>query len=382
MWFEYRPRSLKPFLARWRDASRRVKTRSFSSERDRDAFKAAFDRAKKKEGKVVRVASAVELARWAEFDSITGGADPLTVAREWLAFRSERDRSLPVKFAVEQYQAAMASRKLSPDSVGHRDLHLARFVEFVGNKTLRDVTPQVVVEWLGNLPLTRGKAAASPKTVHAHRASVNRFFSHAVAARWTDYNPVSAVPVPDLEHGETINILTVEEARALFANNEGSVAIGRLALEAFGGLRYTSAARLTAEDLNHEDCGITMPGPKHKSGRRHYVEGWPANLWLWVKHAPEACWDLTQRQYADAKRIAFINAGLKGDGASDEERLRNALRHSFATYHAAAFRDLEETARLLTHRSKHKLYSNYMGRATEGEGRAYFEIKPTLLLNE
>lgn len=383
MWFENRPKHhKKPFVARWRGVGGRVHSRSFLTPKDRDTFKRAFEKKRTELGKTATIVRPITLEKWREFDELVDHRDPITVAREWLAYKAaEVDPGMPLSVAIKRYGAAMEGRKLSPDSIGHRNLHLKRFLDAHPDGYLSQITTDTVVEWLANLPLSRGKTEAAPKTIHAHRATLARFFGHAVAARWCDHNPCDAVPVPDLEKAETINILTIEEVRSLFANNEHATCIGRLALEAFGGLRYTSAARLTRDDLNPDDRGITFPAPKHKSGRRHYVEGFPANLWLWVEHAPAACWELTQRQYLEAKRMAFVQAGLKGpDASSDDDRMRNVLRHSFATYHAAAHKDLNNTARLLTHHSVNKLYSNYMGRAKKADGLAYFDIKPTLML--
>lgn len=383
MWFETRTNSAKPFLARWRNAAGTRESRAFVTEADRRSFQLAFKKKRVELGKGAMIVAPTKLEKWKEFDRIVEGRDPVDVAIEWLKFKeTAADPGMPLTAAVPRYKAAMEGKRLSPDTITHRDLHLARFLNYYPAETLETVTTDKVVEWLANLPLSRGTGDASPKTIHAHRASVARLFSHAVAARWCDYNPCDAVPVPDLERGETINILTIDDVRSLFAKNEHSVCIGRLALEAFGGLRYTSAARIIKADLNAAEHGITFPAHKHKTGRRHYVEGYPANMWAWIEQAPDECWRLSQRQYLEAKRVCFVLAGLKGTDGTDDEAMRNVLRHSFATYHASAHRDLQNTARLLTHHSTAKLYSNYMGRATKDDGEAYFEIKPQVLLTD
>lgn len=84
---------------------------------------------------------------------------------------------------------------------------------------------------------------------------------------------------------------------------------------------------------------------------------------------------MSARQYLTLKREAFERAGLKGEGRA-EEPLRNVLRHSFASYHVAAYRDAARTALLLTHRNPTILYSHYKGRATQADALAYFAIVP------
>jgi hypothetical protein len=120
-----------------------------------------------------------------------------------------------------------------------------------------------------------------------------------------------------------------------------------------------------------EERGVVMPGSKHKSGRRHYVDGYPDNLWAWVRHAPDACWDVNARMYLNLKAEAFARAGVENPG--------NVLRHSFCTYHVAMHKDAARTAVLLTHRGTAMLYSRYKGRATEADGRAYFSIVPGVM---
>lgn len=171
--------------------------------------------------------------------------------------------------------------------------------------------------------------------------------------------------------------------------NRDALCIGRLAFEAFGGARYTTAARLRHRHIQWEDQGIEMPGYLHKSGERHFVQGWPANLWAWMKHAPDACWDLSARQYADLKREAFVRAGFKPPEPSPEEKhewtreqlaafeaMRNVLRHSFGTYHLAAYRKPSETLELMTKTSLRSLNRDYRGRATQASALEYFSIMP------
>lgn len=54
----------------------------------------------------------------------------------------------------------------------------------------------------------------------------------------------------------------------------------------------------------------------------------------------------------------------------------NCLRHSFATYHLAGFKEAKLTAYLMTKTSLQSLQNDYRGRATEADGRAWFEVVP------
>lgn len=408
LWFEERPGRSRPFLARWREpgangAEGKKRTASFASAAERDRFVAAWEKRRKQFGRAALLARPRDVEVWRLFGEITGGADPLEVARWWVRARGPGGIGLTVAQAYERFCEARQPRGY--DTEKHLHLHLGRLCGAIGSMRLEDVMPDHIRAWLAGLVDPETGAAMHPTTLRHHRVSARLLFRTAVAERWTNFNPVDAVKTPasgpDAEREGEVNILTVDEARRLFDANRDALCIGRLALEAFGGLRFTSAARLRREDINFVERGIVMPGAKHKSKRRHYVDGWPENLWAWVQRAPKACWDIPPRVYLELKREAFERAGLKpargtraaspvvsGSGettrdgarqwteaeAAELEGRRNALRHSFATYHLAAYRNPQLTLYLMTKRSLSSLNHDYRGRATQAAGAAYFGI--------
>jgi len=209
----------------------------------------------------------------------------------------------------------------------------------------------------------------APVTVAHHRKALSVFFKWAKRMRLMVENPCEGVPSPRLVRNEDVSVLTLREAFEFFRANRDTRAIGRLAAEAFGGLRNSSAERLGLEDLDFENRGIVMPGAKHKTGRRYYVDGWPRNLWRWLEHAPEECWQIKPRSYANEKTLGFARARVTNPG--------NVFRHTFATMHLAAFKDAPALAVLLTHRDISMLLTHYRGRGvSQAVARAYFCITP------
>jgi hypothetical protein len=67
-------------------------------------------------------------------------------------------------------------------------------------------------------------------------------------------------------------------ALKLFKVNKGSRVAVYMALEAFGGLRFSSAFRISRDEINLEEKTIVLPASKHKSGKRQILEGLPDNL--------------------------------------------------------------------------------------------------------
>jgi integrase len=313
----------------------------------------------------VRVLDPDSAARLDEFRKLTEGADLLEVGRFW----AEHHRPLPIVEAVRRYEAAQAGRKLSGDTLSHRRLHLARLVSALGEDTkLGEITAARLREWLDRLTLDGAPASAASK--RHHRANAARLWSWLRAEGLAKGDPFAAVPMPD-QIDDEITILSVAEGRHLFAVNRDHPSVARLACEAFAGLRFSSAARLEFADINWDLRGITLPGAKHKSRRRHYIDNLPANLWSWLDRArsPEA-WTLPPRAYLTHKGEMFRAAGFVG------ERFRNVLRHSAATYHSAAYQDPGRTATMLTHRGQDQLWASYRGRSTQVDGLAWFSIVP------
>jgi len=291
--------------------------------------------------------------------------------REWEEFKAwKAQRQLAVRRsveqAVEQYLAARDEEGLSPDSISHARLHLTRFAEKFGALNLSEINMNYVKLWLGKL---RSENRFSDVTVAHHRISLSSLFSWAVRMKLVNENPCAAIPAPRRVRSDDVAVLTLREAFRFFSTNRDQPAIGRLALEAFGGLRYSSAARLTCEELDFENKGITFPSTKHKLGKRFYVDGWPHNLWRWVGYVPRGGWGLPEWAYARGKKDAFIRAGVSNAG--------NVFRHTFATMHLAAFNKQEALARLLTHRDVGMLMTHYRGRGVpQAVARAYFCITP------
>jgi hypothetical protein len=328
-----------------------------------------------------------EARAWRAFTSQIAPATLDQVLQCWTRFGPRSRETLKVGDAIDRFLANRETQGLSGDALSHARLHLdKRLRPIFGAVELGAIKPDDLRDWLDGLKDPETNAPFGPRTIAHHVRTLKLFFKTAAAEGWNTSNPALPLRIAK-EDAEEVTVLSVDDTRKLFAANEGALCVGRLALEAFGGLRYSSGARLHPDDLKHEDGGVVLPGQKHKSGKRHYVEGYPDNLWRWIDHAPQACWDIHPRRYLDLKREAFVRAGLKPSGPTngvswnDEEKaqfkaMHNVLRHSFCSYHIAVNKDAARTAILLTHRSPSMLYQHYMGRATAGDGQAYFAIVP------
>lgn len=337
----------KPFFVRYGNPR---KTESFATEVERNDRAVELRDAREEHGAAVM---RFDPREWADFQA-------------WKAEQAKLRHGLKVGEAVADYLKLRGAEGLAEDSYRHTKTNLTRFAEAYGATPLGDVTPDHVRLWLDQLKAQRGFQAA---TLRHHRKDVNVFFNRAVREKWVQDNPCKAVVPPKVVHGEDVAVMALADAFAFFKANRDQRAVGRLALEAFAGLRHASVQRLTKPDLDFENRGVVLPGTLHKSGRRHYIDGWPANLFRWLEHAPDDCWSLSGRNYGSHKAMAFARANLENPG--------NVFRHTFATMHLAAYREGESLRRLLQHRNLATMLAHYLGRGvTQKTARAYFLISP------
>jgi site-specific recombinase XerD len=365
----------RPHLLHWRDSGVR-KSQAFRTEGDRERF------ARELAGKVARHGRAilsVDPARWArylEFQEMVGqDTDPITVGREWLEKRKGDPSGMTVAKAVEQY---LANRRrdepdLSGDTWRHLDKHLGkRFAETFGAMRLNGITSDMLRDWLAGLISPRSGKRMESLTLRHHRKDVNTFFKRAVREGWTDQNPCELVAVP-FDAAEDVALISAKDAFDFFKANRDEPLIGRIALEAFGGLRYSNAGTLQLEAINFAERGITMAAAQHKSRKRKFRQGHPAALWAWLSHAPDSCWSMTMGQYRQAKREAFVRAKIKFE--------RNVWRHSFASYLLAMTKNPQQVGYLMQH-TRASTTEIYEGIASEADAKKYFGITPDSVLAE
>lgn len=352
-------------------------------EKEADALSAGHDLAEKEKefGREVRAFDVPEWRRYQEAKRLYFGGTEPDWPRLANGLKTELGTVLVANAAVK-YEALKKSENLA--SFSHIKKRLSRLVEAFGTLEIGRVETGKLREWLTALA---DELDFDPWTVRGHLKTAKAFFNWAKLEKLCAENPCDPIKPPKILK-KKINILTVDEMARLFEKNKNFPVVGKLALEAFGGVRFSSAGRLVLADLKFADKGIELPASRlvengdgspewinnHKSEDRHYIDGLPSNLWEWLKAAPAECWELTERQYERAKIEAFVRAGFAADGRDER---KNCLRHSFATYHVAWKKDAASTAVLMQHTSPAILYRHYKGRGTHADGLKYFKIMPT-----
>lgn len=362
--YSSRPGRPSPFLLHWSDGDGNRCAAAYPSPAARETAAKALAEKRTDHGTDVLSFDPREWRRWLSFREIIGDTDPVEVAQQWLAAREKHgvQASILVSAASERYLLARASEGIAKATLSHAKGDMARFTASFGTRLLGEIRPEEIRQWLAQLPFAE-------VTKRNHYKRVNAFFTWARLEGLATSNPCESIKSPARE-SEDVTVLTVSDAEKLFTTawKLRPQVCAKLALEAFAGLRFSSAARLIKEDINFREKGITLPAAKIKTRRRHYIDGLPANLWTWLRVAPVEAWTLTERQYMSLKGEVFSLAGVTNPG--------NVLRHSFCSYHVAAHKDAARTAVVLCHASPSMLYQHYKGRATERDAKRYFNVKP------
>jgi len=361
-----RPETPGSWQVMWRtEIGRRYKT--FPSLAEANYFASEMQRQRRENGFRVShgLMSPEELKDWSEFRKATNFAPLHELLSAWND-RQVLQSGLPIGELAAKFVAMRQSEGVSRANYTNAVKRLGRFVDFVGKKKpANSITPQEIRGWLEDLK----KEDLSPKSINHHLRTLSMALGRSVAEGWILKNPCVAVQGLKVEVGE-VYVIPVEDAIKLFKSAKGTRVAVYMALEAFAGLRFSSAYRIARDEINTVEKTIVLPAAKHKSGKRQILEGLPETIWAWIKAADDMGhdWRISRPVYDREKKAAFEKAGLTKYG--------NVLRHSFCSYHVALHRDAARTALLMQHTNQAMLYRHYKGLALKTDAEKYFAIMP------
>jgi integrase len=392
VWPFERPGRPNPYGVQWREKSwsskanggtggeiEQKKTEFYDTAEKRDAR--AAELRKQRKGGTLATATRSEVGEWRAFQSAVNGVpwqDVVAGWRAWMMQSGLTECTVTVEEAVKSHLLAAKKRseteppQLSPDTYRQKKHKLTLFTEQFGHLRLNQIEARDVEAWIEDFDDVKAEG-----TFNNYRKHVRALIQPHVDSGLLRRNPIDAVKLRDDSTGE-VGILTVQQTARLFSfalvTPKYREAIGRLALEAFVGLRFSSGCRLEKSDLKFKERGILLPKHKLKTRSRHYIDGMPDQVWAWLdpKITPDSCWELTPRQYMELKSNLFTEAGVPHPF--------NCFRHSFCTYDVAAHKNPGRTAYLLCHKDQDLLWARYKGNATEADGKLYQTITPQTAL--
>lgn len=334
------------------------------------------------------------LQAWARAEQV----EPTRAELEALALARRHELDLPgiVAAAVAAREAEAAASPLTVSAVAadwlksleaagrsasHRRscrITLDRAAALWGDPKAASVTPEHVGAMMKRDP----KATAS--TQASHRRILHGFFGFAVEQEIRPDNPAAKVKAPRIAaHSDDIEILTPAECRGLIvaAHHYAPTMIPALAIQLFAGVRSGELQRLTWADVRMDRGLIVVKSGKAKTGNRRMVSVLPcldALLRPFVPADPETpVWPPNGPRLWD--RI-LKGAGWRGKSCWEavgegggRPWPRNALRHSFVSYHLGALHDAARTALEAGH-SQEILFRHYRELVGEDEAAEFWTV--------
>lgn len=201
---------------------------------------------------------------------------------------------------------------------------------------------------------------ASPSSYRKGRVILSSVFSYGLRQEWADNNPVTRIEVPTVQE-KPIEPLTPEEVEKLqetASRPEFRDMRFSLSLMLYGGIRPTEVSRLQDGDINWEEGHVIIRPHASKTGGGRAV---PLRGVRGIRkrdcHIPRN-W---KRRWQTLRRAAGFRHWVP-----------DVCRHSFATYHAAMFRNLPELQLEMGHRDTSLLRSRYMVPARRKDAEAFW----------
>ena len=265
--------------------------------------------------------------------------------------------------AVQLVKELLAAKKA--DGVSERHLsdirsRLSVFAEKFDGQMVATITSKEIDTWLRSLPV-------APLTRNHYRQVVVLAFNFAVRAGYATANPAARAAKAKVI-GQAPEILSVSEAASLLEAATPDV-LPYIAIGLFAGLRRAELERLDWSEIDFDSGLIEVTAQNSKTAQRRFVTMQP-NLRDWLlplrqhkgKVTPQNCFRELFEQARAAARIT--------------EWPDNALRHSFASYHLAHFKNAASTALEVGHHDSRITFAHYRELVKPKDAERYWSIRP------
>jgi integrase len=275
-------------------------------------------------------------------------------------------QSCVVTGLIAEFLVSRTSKGRSPKYVKDLRNRLKRFEKAFGEQNAATLTTREIDQWISGLGL-------GPQSQNNYRTILSSLFSYALSRGYVQSHPVMGIEKAKVV-GNAPGIFTPEEMRQLLNAAQEHVpdVLGFLAIGAFAGLRMAEIERLVWNDVDLEDGFIHVGAKKAKSARRRLVKIEP-NLRRWLDVAVRV-----------RESVAPLNLRVRlletRKAARSKKWPFNGLRHSYASYHLAHFKDAARLALEMGHTDTSMIFGHYRELVRTEEAAGYWRIEPLLSL--
>jgi integrase len=279
----------------------------------------------------------------------------------FVAHLKASERSITAAALVDQLIAAKKADGMSKRYIEDLRSRLPRFAKKFDGQMVATITTKEIDNWLRALEV-------GATTRNNFRRALVTLFSYAITGGYATSNPAektAKAKVVDSPPG----ILTVQQTARLLEAASPEL-LPYIAIGALAGLRRAELERLDWSDVHFDsEQLIEVTAQKSKTARRRFVKIQP-NLREWLlpvrKHKGKVTPDDFPKQFDAARAAAGITKWPD-----------NALRHSFASYHLAHFKDAAALALEMGHTNSGMIFNHYRELVRPKEAERYWNIRPT-----
>lgn len=319
----------------------------------------------------------LEALRLQKVIDLAGNLEQLeAIVREWQKTNPSREQKT-VKEAIEEFHASKefeGTKMLQRRTLKKR---LGYFLRSYPDRQLSSLASGEIQSWLQKLQGEDKKKKPRPlsnttkKNIHR---SINQFWNWCERREYVTRNPMNAVASPKQDEPKK-EIFTIEQLEAMIKESTDEERI-LIALGAFAGLRASEIEGnedhpgIRWENLDFEKGEIWIPKEVTKKTRERIVpmfEPFKALITNRKKSGP-------MFKVYDQKKRAMRQSLAKKAGLKSWPN--NALRHSFASYHLAAFEDVSKTSLMIGHRDPETTFKHYARLVRKADGEKFFKISP------
>lgn len=277
----------------------------------------------------------------------------------FLAYLATISRSCTIADLVTEFTAAKKQDGASKRYLQDLRNRLDTFAEDFGELKVGEILPSQIDDWL------RGLKVAG-QTRNNFRRVLHAFFQFAVVRGYSPENAVAKTARAKVVRGAPA-IFTPEQMRTVLEKAPRGF-VPYLAIGAFAGLRSAEIERLDWSEIDLTGRLIKVTPEKSKTAQRRFVTICDAlAAWL-APHARKSGQVATPDSVRDGRE--------KTVKAAQIEWPSNVLRHSFASYHLAQFKNAGETAAELGHAGAAMLYQHYRELVKPESAARWWQIKP------
>jgi integrase len=277
----------------------------------------------------------------------------------YVAHLKASERSCTVKQLLAELLDAKESKGVSRRHLDDLRQRAGRFAASFGERIVATIGGREVEEWLDSLNV-------GPQTHNHYRNAVRLAFNFAVRRGYATENPAAKTEKANVLRAAP-GILNVTQAARLLEVATPDV-LPHIAIGLFCGLRRAELERLDWNEVDFESGLIEVKAQKSKTAQRRFAT-MQSTLREWLlpvrKHRGNITPEDFNKHFIQARKAAGIN-----------DWPDNALRHSFASYHLAHFKNAASTALELGHHDSRITFAHYRELVRPKDAERYWNIKP------